>query len=376
MLGLFYTIFDLLFPILLVVIIVLVASWIIRHRKKKHVLQDREWYFRLAFSREDAVSQLFFLLSFFFFGVTLLALNRDFGDLLSWRVILFITSIVGLVGAYYFKIIYTLAFSLIGLAAWWGAQAMEWSDLQGKDIKISAAFTGLVLIAILFYALGRLYEREMKLKRLALVFLILGIIPVTGVLFFLSTRQGIRILGHMTEGKPFFASWQITLSLLVFAAAIVGVMLYAASKKLVPPLELIAVFCLAALFGVIAFLPEQFARAGIGPPYSVGVHRGGLGLSGNELFWALVFNLAVFLELLGLILAGYFKKERWLVNLGAFFLSLLIIVKYFDWFFTFLDKSVFFIGAGALLFMVGWFMERGRRYILQGIRSEPRQISQ
>jgi len=45
----------------------------------------------------------------------------------------------------------------------------------------------------------------------------------------------------------------------------------------------------------------------------------------------------------------------------------LIFVKYFDWFFTFLDKSVFFISAGVLLFVVGWLMEKGRRYMLAEI---------
>jgi uncharacterized membrane protein len=42
-------------------------------------------------------------------------------------------------------------------------------------------------------------------------------------------------------------------------------------------------------------------------------------------------------------------------------------VKYFDWFFKFMDKSVFFIVAGIMLFAIGWAMERGRRYLAQTI---------
>ena len=73
---------------------------------------------------------------------------------------------------------------------------------------------------------------------------------------------------------------------------------------------------------------------------------------------------------------GYVKKEKWLINLGAAFLFMLIIVKYFDWFFTFLDKSIFFIGAGILLFIVGWLMEKGRRNILQNISTPKQQTEQ
>jgi hypothetical protein len=339
---------------------------IIRRRKKGHPSQDKEWYFRFALSKEDAVSQLFLLLSFFFLGVTLLSFNRDLGDPFSWRIILFITSVIGLVSTYSFKTIYTLVFSLIGFTGWWVAQATEW--LQSKDIKTSAIFAGLTLIALLFYVLGHLHEKEIKFKRFALVFLVLGIIVITGVLFFFSTKSGLDVLGSMTEGKPIFGSWQITLSLFIFMASIVGVTLYSVGKRLILHFELIAVFVFTALFGLIALLPEQNM-------FVHGIYSGSE-LSGKGVFWSLIFNLAIFLELFGLIFSGYLRKEVWFINLGAFFLFLLIIVKYFDWFFTFLDKSIFFIGAGILLFIVGWFMEKGRRYILKGVKSESQQISQ
>ena len=367
-----YLFFGLLkFLIWPIIIIGLIVFFIVRRRKKIYPMHDKEWYLRFALSKEDAISQLFLLLSFFFFGVTLLAFNRDLGDPFSWRTILFITSIIGLVSAYYFKTIYTLVFSLVGVASWWGAQAAEW--LKGKDIKTSAIFAGLAFIALLFYTLGHLHEKEMKFKRFAFVYLVLGIVAITGALFFFSTKPGLGVLGNMTKGAPLFDSWQITLSLFVFITSLIGVTLYSANKKLISPFELIAVFVFTALFGLVALLPEQNMFIQSGSRY--GLYSGGE-LSGKGVFWALIFNLAVFLELLGLIFSGYIRKEGWLINLGAFFLFLLIIVKYFDWFFTFLDKSIFFIGAGILLFVVGWFMEKGRRYILKEIKSEPQQISQ
>lgn len=354
-----------------IIIIGLIVFFVRRRHKKSHPSQDKEWYLQFALSKEDAVSQLFLLLSFFFLGVTLLAFNRDFGDPLTWRTILFITSVIGLVGAYYLKTIYTLVFSLVGLTSWWGAQAAQWID--GKDIKTSALFAGLTFLALLFYSLGHLHEKQMKFKRFALVYLVLGIIAVTGALFFFSTKPGIGIIGEMTKGASFFGSWQLTLSLFVFLASLVGATLYSAAQKLLSPFELLAVFALTCLFGITALLPEQtmFVQAA----RSYGFYSGGE-LSSAGVLWALIYNFAIFFELLGLIFSGYVRRETWLINLGALFLFLLIIVKYFDWFFTFLDKSIFFIGAGILLFVVGWFMERGRRYMISNIKAQTQQIPQ
>lgn len=358
------------FLLLPVIIIGLIVYFVRRRRKKSHPSEDKEWYLQFALSKEDAVSQLFLLLSFFFLGVTLLAFNNDFGDPVSLRTILFITSLVGLVGAYYLKIIYTLAFSLVGLTSWWGATAVEW--IVGKDIKTSALFAGLCFLALLYYSLGHLHEKEIRFKRFALVYLMLGIIAVTGILFFFSTKPGIGLIGEMTQGASFFGSWQLTLSLLVFLISLVGVTLYAAAQKLLSPFELLAVFALTCLFGITALLPEQtmFVQGG----GSDGFYYGDGPLSRSGVVWALIYNFAIFFELLGLIFSGYVRRETWLINLGALFLSLLIVVKYFDWFFTFLDKSIFFIGAGILLFGVGWFMERGRRYMISNIKAQAQHI--
>ncbi|PIR70307.1 MAG: hypothetical protein COU46_02215 [Candidatus Niyogibacteria bacterium CG10_big_fil_rev_8_21_14_0_10_42_19] len=355
-----------------IVIIGLIVFFARRRKKGAHPANDKEWYLQFVLSKEDAVSQFFILLSIFFLGVTLLAFNRDLGDPFSWRTILFITSAFGLISAYYLKAFYALAFGLIGTTAWWGAQATEW--IQGKDIKTSAIFAGLAFVALLFYSLGHLHEREMKWKRFALVYLGLGIISITGVLFFLSTKSGLFVLGDMTKGVSFFGSWRITLSLFIFLAALVGVAFYTMAKKLVSPFEFLAILLLTFLFGVIALLPQQSMFLQVGDSYNY--YSGDQELSSSGVLWAIIFNFVVFFELLGLIFSGYLRRETWLINLGALFLFLLIVVKYFDWFFTFLDKSIFFISAGILLFVVGWFMERGRKYMISNIKTQSQQIPQ
>lgn len=84
-------------------------------------------------------------------------------------------------------------------------------------------------------------------------------------------------------------------------------------------------------------------------------------LSDDSLAVGVVFNVAVFLTLLGLILQGYARRDRWTLAFGMGCLSLLAVVKYFDWFYETLDRSLLLVGAGVLLFTVGWLMERARR---------------
>jgi len=344
------------------VIIGLVIFFTNRGRRKKHSSRAEE-HMEISFSKEDSASQLFLLISFFFLGITLLAFNRDLGDLVSWRTILFISSAIGIAGAYRLKTIYTLAFSIIGVASWWGVQAAAWSG--HGNVKPVGVVAGLVLVALLLYVIGHVHEKREQYKRFALVYMVFGIIAVTLTLFFFSTKTGIDAISEMSGGPSIFHSWQIVISLFILALAILGSTLYAGMHKLLSWPAALSVIAIACLFAVIALLPEQDTFIHGGGWYG---SYGSSQLSPSGIVWAFIFNIAIFLELLGLIFSGYLRREAWLINLGALFLFLFIIVKYADWFFTFLDKSIFFIGAGILLFAVGWFMERGRKYVVSTIK--------
>lgn len=360
-----YLIFGVIRMLFLPVLVIALVVFIIflRRRGKSHQAASGSGrYLQFAFSKEDATSQFFILLSFFFLGVTLLALNRDFGAPLSWRTILLVTSLAGLFGSYYLKTIYTLAFSLMGLFIWWSAQAVHWiGDLR---VKSSAVLAGLAFLSLLLYLAGHLHHKQDRFKRFALVYIVFGIIGMSAILFFFSTKIGVGLLGEMTRGSSFVNSWQLALSLFIFFASLLGGTVYAISQKLLPPLEVVGILALSVLFLVTALVPQQTMFVNSGDYYY------GSTITATGAMWVIIYNFAVFFQLLGIILSGYVRRETWLVNLGALFLFLLIIVKYFDWFFTFLDKSIFFIGAGLLLFVVGWFMEKGRRYMISNIKAQ------
>jgi hypothetical protein len=362
-----------LLPVLIIIIglIILLASQ--RHKKSHspYSTYNKEWYLQLALSKEDAISQLFLLLSFLFLGSTLLLFNKEFGEPLSWRAILFITSIIGLAGAYYLKTIYTLTFSLIGLISWWIIQSAYWT--AKNNIATSTIFAGLIFLMLLFYSLGRLHEKEIRFKRFSLIYLIFGIITTAAVLFFFSTKSGLVLFEEMTRGASFFGSWQLLSSLLILLVLLAGTTVYAFVQRLLYLFEFVAIFALTSLFGLMLLLPQQnlFISIENGRPYTLQLAD----LSGTGILWALFYNLVAFFYLLGLIFSGFIRRDTWLINLGTAFLFFSVIIKYFDWFFPFLSKSVFFIGAGILLLAVGWLMEKGRRYIISNIQGQDQQAT-
>jgi hypothetical protein len=308
----------------------------------------------VAVCKEDAISQWFLLLAVFFLGVTLLAFNKDFGGLVSWRTVILLATVIGFGVAYYFKATATLIFSLLSVLVWWGAQAAAWVD-YGKNINSVGVFSGMVFLMVIFYGLGHSHMGIKKWKKFAVVYEILGVIFVTGVMFLMSSKLGLTLVENMTKGT--MGTWQLTIGAMVLWLLAIGSGIYAFLKKLMSGFELAAMVVIAMIFGGMLLLPRQYLTS-----YE--------NLTADGFFWAVVFNIGVFAELLGLIFSGYVRRETWLINLGAFFLSLLIVVKYFDWFFSFLDKSVFFIGAGILMFGVGWFMEKGRRLMIAKIKDQ------
>ncbi|MFH1745248.1 MAG: hypothetical protein ABH881_03730 [bacterium] len=341
-------IFSFIFP----AIIICFIGYVIYRFFKGFRKEGNDSFWQVAFSKEDFVSQVFYLFALCFFGVAVYGFNRDMGDALEWQTIVLSLSLLGFAGAYFLKSFYTLPTAIIGMNVWWAGKVIDWT---GEGMAI---FSGLMLLAVLFYALGLAHRKEIKFKRYSLTYIFLGIIGITGGLFFLSTRAGLKALEEMSASGFVLSSWQATTALALFLILIAISLWYGYDKNIVLVEEVVAIIICAVLFTILLFLPEihifeesyQYNFTNIG------------------IIWALFFNVLVFVEIMGLIMLGYFSKEIWMVNMGAFFLFLLVIVKYFDWFFDFFDKSIFFISAGILLFLAGGFMEKGRRYMLKEIK--------
>jgi uncharacterized membrane protein len=56
-----------------------------------------------------------------------------------------------------------------------------------------------------------------------------------------------------------------------------------------------------------------------------------------------------------------------MVNVALVFFVIDIIARYFDVFYTLMNRSFFFVCGGVLLMVVGTLTEKGRRTILEGM---------
>ncbi len=82
---------------------------------------------------------------------------------------------------------------------------------------------------------------------------------------------------------------------------------------------------------------------------------------------ALAFNLAYFSALLWLLYTGVDSGNRWLINQAFFFFAITLVARYFDTFWTLMDRSFFFMGGGLLLLFGGWWLEQQRRRLTRKV---------
>lgn len=79
--------------------------------------------------------------------------------------------------------------------------------------------------------------------------------------------------------------------------------------------------------------------------------------------YVVIFNL-VLAGCIGVFIAiGYQREDIRLVNIGMSYLALLVVVRYCDFFWGLLSRSVFFMVGGAILVLGGIAMEQKRRQL-------------
>lgn len=90
-------------------------------------------------------------------------------------------------------------------------------------------------------------------------------------------------------------------------------------------------------------------------------------------YFALAFNLLFFATTVWLVFVGMRIRDRFLVNCAFVFFALGLITRYFDSFWSLLDRSLFFVMGGLLLLAGAWFLEAQRRGISARIARQRQQ---
>ncbi len=347
--------------VITVIVFIIVALFCAFLRQKHHRnsgLSEHNWYLQLSLSRKDAMSQWFLVLGSLALANMAYVVNNNLGCPLSWRTILLIAVLIFAAMAYFGRSFYCAAIGIVGFLVWWVAQTTFW-QIEITSHVVLTALVGLMWLAILLYALGFWQMQKTAWKRFGAAYVVIGLLLANFLLFAFSTQFGLQSLEEIIASGRVFDVWQNTIALFLAGGWAMLTLLYCWSKKIVLIEEASFVLGLFLLFGLLIVLPEQSLIIGKWPGQ----------LTGAGLFWAAVFNFTLLFEILGVIFAGYRRREVWMINFGAVLLIIFVAEKYFDWFFKFMDKSVFFIIAGIMLFVIGWAMERGRRYLAQSITS-------
>lgn len=83
------------------------------------------------------------------------------------------------------------------------------------------------------------------------------------------------------------------------------------------------------------------------------------GIHGSSI--AIVFNLLFFSGMVWLVFAGMNIHNRFLVNIAFVFFAIGLLTRYFDTFWTLLNRSFFFMAGGLILIIGGYLLEQQRR---------------
>lgn len=82
---------------------------------------------------------------------------------------------------------------------------------------------------------------------------------------------------------------------------------------------------------------------------------------------ALLFNLLFFAALVWLVFHALHINDRTLLNFAFFYFAVWLLSRYFDTFWTLLDRSLFFMAGGVVLLAGGFFLEKQRRRLSRQI---------
>ena len=220
---------------------------------------------------------------------------------------------------------------------------------RGEGILGVALF---LILGLLILAVGRLKEEVNFLRPYSEVFQLVGLVTALGAVFvftfkdvFDSFDKGLYIQGETELGYRAMIAAAGALTLLL---VLVTAWLHRRNEQelTLNGIEGIAIAVLLAAAYVV-----------------VGVESGG------EIVYALVFNTLLGLALLGVLVSGYLRgREAW-VNIALAFVGIDLIARYFEYG---LGGAFGFLGAGVILILGGYLVEKGRQKMLQRIRTAGR----
>lgn len=220
-------------------------------------------------------------------------------------------------------------------------KGLDFYHAQGDFFKLPVLY---LVSGVLLFGIGQLHYLSEKLKSVARVYRLAGIKIAMVSLFFLTFRFFSGHYGNYSFfSKSLETSGQFTFGLILFSAvalllAIIG-LFFNPSKSSTNILENSLALGLASVSLVFFFFPA------------------------TTNIYVLLFNLILAGLVFTLLFVGYQREDMQIVNTGMFWLSALILVRYFDFFWDLLPRSLFFMVGGLILVLGGIALEKKRRQL-------------
>ena len=361
-------VFGLLWWLIPVGLIIWAIAHFARRRNLGKVYNPNEnplWYLNPFLNQKDVLSQGLILVSYVYLLGVINLINRQLPTPLEWQLILIGWSILGIL---YALVLQNVFLHLVGIVVLFVGVSWQLGD-WAYDAKTSMAWVVPYLLwwIVGVYASGTLWLQRKPWQRFYITQQVLSVAAAIVLVFALSTRLGIEALNASARtGVGVATALPLIVSLIMLGGVAIGVLMSGYAKKTLHLYEL-GVCAVLVLIGVVLIssggMQTYYDTRG-SDYYSYSLFSSDT-LTMGGFFWSVVFNIGALLLPVGIMVSGVYRQERWRINVGILAIFVICFVKYFDWFFTFLDRSMFFILAGALLLGLGYFLERLRRYVVE-----------
>lgn len=245
----------------------------------------------------------------------------------------------------------SLAILFMGITYFWLYYFLDETFLSSAgEFSIILFF----LFALLWFEIGTLHNlKKDVLGKISRIYRLTSIQMSLIILFIMSFNDFLRVPTYSYNNYYAEALRQLIQFRMIFMiGALIAIILMAINylRGLIKNRDEMSerVFALTSIFTILAYLS----------------------FTTYYTFFAISFNFILFGVAICLLYFGYKREDPKLVNMGAFWLGLLILARYFDLFYEMLPTSLFFLFGGIILLAGGFVLERSRRELLSQIKGE------
>ncbi len=283
-------------------------------------------------------------------------------DLVNYRVVGFVMMLVLFGAAYWVRGRLVAFFAILNLITWWC------TAIIGPEASVSLVavhgFIGLAILTLVaLIVVGAAHRMVAKYRHFGSVFIGPAL---TLLLIFLTVISSSNVImelwGNYGNRASILTSWSITFTYFLLITIVTGLLFVLSRvRRALSSTELLWL----AVLGVFSLIVGTAGFSAVeGDSVGQFMRTGSTAFTTSGIVWAFVLNIVAFATMIWVAVVGYERHDRWRVTTAAIAIIIWVLARYFDWIFTYLDKSVGFVTLGVVLLAVGYGLERGRKKII------------